>query len=195
MLTITIPDLELFDEDTSTFSTIKGQTIALEHSLGSISKWEAKWKEPYLSDKPKTVAQSIDYVRCMTITQNVNPLLYKNLSNEMMQKIQEYINDPMTATWINKSGKPQNKLSGPQSPSRNKRVVTSELVYYWMFESGIPMECQRWHFNRLMTLIEVCSEERKAADPNNKKKMSPRDIARSRSALNAQRKAHMHTRG
>lgn len=195
MLTITIPDLELFDEDTSTFSTIKGQTIALEHSLVSISKWEAKWKEPYLSDKPKTVAQSIDYVKCMTITQNVNPLLYKNISNDTMEKIQEYINDPMTATWINKSGKQQNPNGMTQKAGPNGRVITSELVYYWMFESGIPMDCQRWHFNRLMTLIRVCSEERKAADPTNKKKLSPRDMARSRSALNAQRKAHMHTRG
>lgn len=183
MLSITLPDIELFDESTNSFTYVKGQRIVLEHSLVSISKWESTWKEPFLSDKPKTKEQTIDYIRCMTITQNVNPLLYKNIPKKTIDSVQEYMNDPMTATWFAKN---------EEKPRNRGRVITSELVYYWMIEAGIPMECQKWHFNRLMTLIQVCNEERKAADPNNKKKMNPRDLARSRSALNAQRKAHMH---
>lgn len=185
MLTLTIPDIEVYDESTNMFSYIKGQTIVLEHSLVSVSKWESKWKIPFLSSEDKTASQTIDYIRCMTITQNVNPILYNNLTQSMLEKIQKYINDPMTATWFSNRNK-QNS---------SKRVVTSELIYYWMIESGIPMECQKWHLNRLLTLIEVCNEERKAADPNNRKKINPRDIARSRSALNASRKANMHSRG
>ena len=183
MLSITLPDIELFDESTNSFTYVKGQTITLEHSLVSISKWESTWKEPFLSDKPKTKEQTLDYIKCMTITQNVNPLLYKHLSKAVIDKIQNYINDSMTATWFKKTDE-TNRTRG--------RVITSELVYYWMIEAGVPMECQKWHLNRLMTLIQVCNEERKAADPNNRKKMNPRDLARSRSALNAQRKAHMH---
>lgn len=186
MLSITLPDVELFDESTNTFTQLNGQTIMLEHSLVSISKWESTWKEPFLSDSAKTRAQTVDYIKCMTITQNVNPLLYKNLSDEIIKKVQTYMNDPMTATWFNKQENKQHSRG---------RAVTSELIYYWMIESGIPMECQKWHLNRLMTLIQVCNEERKAADPNNHKKMNPRDLARSRSSLNAQRKARMHTRG
>lgn len=189
MLSITLPDVELFDESTSSFVYVKGQTITLEHSLVSISKWESTWKEPFLSDKKKTRDQTIDYIKCMTITQNVNPLLYKNLSKNVLDTIQEYMNDSMTATWFGESKDPNR-----QRKTIRGRVITSELIYYWMIEAGIPIECQKWHINRLMTLIQVCNEERKAADPNNKNKLDPRSMARSRSALNAQRKARMHRR-
>ncbi len=183
MLSITLPAVELYDESTNSFSYINGQTVMLEHSLVSISKWESTWKEPFLSDKAKTRAQTVDYIKCMTITQNVNPILYQNLSKETVDKVQAYMNNSMTATWFSKK---------ENERQTRGRVVTSELIYYWMIESGIPMECQKWHINRLMTLIQVCNEERKAADPNNHKKMNPREMARSRSALNAQRKARMH---
>ena len=185
-MTLEIPDLELFDESTNTFSYLKGQTITLEHSLVSLSKWESKWKTPFLSDKPKTIEQTRDYIRCMTITQNVNPMLYDGIPPQDIERINEYINEKQTATWFSNTNN-QN--------SRGGRVITSELIYYWMIESGIPMECQKWHLSRLLTLIEVCSEERKAADPNNRKKFNPRDFAKSRSALNAQRKAAMSTKG
>lgn len=184
MLSITLPDIELFDESTSSFVYVKGQTITLEHSLVSISKWESTWKEPFLSDKQKTRDQTIDYIKCMTITQNVNPLLYKNIDKKTVDKIQEYTKDSMTATWFSSSTNQHGQSRG--------RTITSELIYYWMIEAGIPMECQKWHLNRLMTLIQVCNEERKAADPNNRKKMDPRTMAMSRSALNAQRKARRH---
>ena len=184
MLSITLPDVELFDESTSSFVYVKGQTITLEHSLVSISKWESTWKEPFLSDKKKTRDQTIDYIKCMTITQNVNPLLYKNIDKKTVDKIQEYMEDSMTATWFSNSTDKHGQSRG--------RTITSELIYYWMIEAGIPMECQKWHLNRLMTLIQVCNEERKAADPNNRKKMDPRTMAMSRSALNAQRKARRH---
>lgn len=185
MLTIYLSDLELFDESTNTFSVIKGQVITLEHSLVSISKWEMLWKEPFIGKDDLTSAQIIDYIRCMTITQNVNPLLYTGITQTTVDKVKQYMDDPMTATWFRDD----------KTKTRSTRKITSELVYYWMIESGIPMECQKWHFNRLMTLIQVCNEERKAADSNNRKKMNPRDLARSRSALNAQRKAQLHSRG
>lgn len=187
MITLTFPDLELFDESTNTFSYVKGQTVSLEHSLVSISKWESRWKVPFISKNEMTPAQVKDYIKCMTITQNVNPAMYDNITQQMVDRIMKYIDDPMTATWF--GDKKDNRQR------QNGRPVTSELIYYWMIEAGIPMECQKWHLNRLLTLIEVVSEERKANDPNNKHKVNPRDFARSRSALNAARRAKMHSRG
>lgn len=188
MLTLTLPDVELYDEKNNQFMYAKGQTITLEHSLVSVSKWESKWKIPFLSGKTMTAEQTRDYIRCMTITQNVNPILFSKLTQETLDIVTEYIQDPQTATWF--SEKDKQKQGGGSN-----RPITSELIYYWMIESGIPMECQKWHLNRLLTLIEVCNAERKAADPNNKKRYNPRDLAKSRSALNAQRRAAMHTRG
>lgn len=176
MLEITINgSSELYDSSTNTFYSIKGQTIALEHSLVSISKWEAKWHKPYLSNTGKTFEENLDYIRMMTLTKNVDPRLYYLLSQENINAINTYIEDPMTATWFSKTND-----SRP-----NKRVITSELIYYWMISLGIPMECQKWHLNRLLTLIRVCNAE------NSPKKMGRRAEANQRAALNrARRQAH-----
>lgn len=179
MLQLTVRDLEFFDEDTQEFKTLN-QTIVLEHSLLSISKWEAKWKKTFFT-KNKTMDEFMDYIRCMTITSNVSPLLYRCLTDSHIKSIQEYIDDPMTATTI--------KSLAPNM--RRNRSITSELVYCWMFTQNIPIECEKWHFNRLMTLIQVCSIENNPKQ----KKMSKRDILRQNSSINAARRARYGTRG
>lgn len=180
MLKITIPKSEFFDDRTNEFVEIPAQTLQLEHSLVSISKWESKWKKPFLDDKEMSQDQLIDYVKCMTLTQNVRPEVYFRLTRPMLEKIRDYINDSMTATWFSNEKK--------KPPSR--RVVTSELIYCWMFELGIPIECQKWHLNRLMTLIKVCDLENAP-----KKKMSGSDLTKRNHALNAARKARSGSHG
>lgn len=177
MLQITVPAMEFFDERTNEFINVKEHTLQLEHSLISISKWEARWCKPFLSKEEKTDAETRDYIRCMTITQNVDPLVYKAIPRKEMERIRDYINAPMTATWFNdRDGK---------RPSR--KIITSELIYYWMTVQNIPFECEKWHFNRLMTLIRVCSEKNQPP-----KKMSKKDAAAQQRSLNAARKAKHH---
>lgn len=179
MLTIVVPDTEMFDERTNEFITSKKQTLQLEHSLVSLSKWESKWKKPFLTKNEKTIDETIDYIKCMTITQNVDPIIYKCLSKENINEINQYISDPMTATTFNDAN---NKT--------NREIITSELIYYWMVSLNIPMECQKWHLNRLLTLIRVCNI--KNTPP---KKMNKRDIMNRNAALNAARKKRLGTKG
>ena len=182
MLKVTIPETELFDNRTSEFIVVKSQTLTLEHSLVSISKWESKWHVPFIGDKKKTSAQSLDYIRCMTLTQNVDPLVYRVIPNSVMQQIRDYIDNPMTATWFSEE---------QEKRFRSKfEVVTSELIYYWMIASGVPFECQKWHLNRLLTLLKVCGEKNKP-----QKKMSKRAIMERNARLNAQRRAAMKSKG
>lgn len=177
---ITIPDQELFVPP-DRFIQLKGATIKIEHSLVAIAKWEAKWHVPFLDDKTeKTDEMMIDYIRCMTISQNVNPLIYDYIPAEVIKEINDYIDDPMTATWFNNS----------DIKTRKNDVITSELVYYWMIAQNIPPEYDKWHFNRLMTLIRVCSEKN-APD----KKMNKKDILNKNKALNQARRAKMHSKG
>lgn len=180
MLTITIPGSEIYNEITNCFTTIKEQKLQLEHSLVSISKWESKWKKPFLTEKPKTREETLDYVRCMTITQNVDPNAYHGLTNENIKVINDYIGDPMTATTFSN----RNRRMGKRS------IITSEVIYYWMVYYGIPMECQRWHLNRLMTLIRICNEKEQPG-----KKMSKRDIMSQNRSLNQARRAKSGSRG
>lgn len=180
MLQITIPSRELWDEVKNEFITTKEQVLQLEHSLVSVSKWEAKWCKTFLSKKEKTNEETIDYIKCMTITQNVNPEVYKYLSTENIDQIQEYISSPMTATWF----------SDGNSGSTNREQVTSELIYYWMIAYNIPFECQKWHLNRLMTLIRVCDIKNKPA-----KKMSKGELMARNASLNAARRKQLNSRG
>jgi hypothetical protein len=180
MLTILVPETELYDEQKNEFIQIKEQTLVLEHSLVSIAKWESKWKKSYLSTKNKTYEETIDYIKCMTITKNVNPLIYRSLNREALESINRYINDPMTATYFSE------RDERPSGPS----IITAEIVYYWMISLNVPMECQKWHFNRLIALIKVCNIKN-----NPGRKMSRREILTRNQALNEERKRKYNTRG
>ena len=54
MLKITVPATELYDENKDEFISSKAQTITLEHSLVSLSKWESEWCKPFLTKDEKT---------------------------------------------------------------------------------------------------------------------------------------------
>ena len=181
MLQINIPGDTLFNESTNKFKDIKGRTIELEHSLISISKWESKWKKPFLSLAQRTEDEIRDYIRCMTITPNVDPDLYLCITNDIIAQVQQYIDDPCTAT----------KFRGEQKQQSNgaPRSQTSEKIYGKMVVLGIPFECQKWHLNRLLTLIHECEILGSGS------KMSRKESAKYASQMNAIRKAKHHTRG
>ena len=181
MLQITVPiSPEGWDEERQEFVDPQVKTLQLEHSLVSISKWESKWHKAFLSKKDKTEEEIFDYIKCMTLTQNVDPSVYDHLTVDNVNQIKAYIEDPMTATVINTN----------LSDKSNKETVTSELIYYWMIALNIPSEYQKWHINRLLKLIEVCNI--KNSPP---KKRSKSDIMRSNAALNAARRKQLGTRG
>ena len=180
MLQITIPSTELWDERKEEFVYVKEKTLQLEHSLVSLSKWESKWNKSFLSSSDKTNEEIIDYIRCMTITQNVDPEVYTRLKNNVIKQIYDYINAPMTATVI----------SDTKRGGSRREVITSELIYYWMIALNIPFECQKWHLNRLLTLIRVC--EIKNTPP---KSMNRREIMNRNAALNAARRKQFNTKG
>ena len=179
-ITIRIPDRELYDRSARRFVTVKGRKLEFEHSLLSISKWESIWHKPYLSKDRKTEEETVSYLQCMCLDRDADPKLFRFMDEASVKKIVNYIEDPMTATTFSDKKQP---------PSRE--IITNELVYYWMSELGIPFDpCQKWHFNRLMTLIRVASIKKQPP-----KKMSAKESAARRSALNAQRRAKYHTKG
>lgn len=180
MLNITIPKQELYDEENNEFINLPEKTICLEHSLVSVSKWESKWKKPFLSKEPKTVEETIDYIKCMTITQNVDDKVYNYLSKKNIEDINKYIDDSMTAT----------TFYDVRKNTGRQENITSELIYFWMISLNIPMECQKWHLNRLLTLIKICNIKNDSG-----KKMSRSEINSRNAALNAARRKKLNTRG
>ena len=180
MLQLTIPATELWDESNEMFLYTEEQTLELEHSLVSLSKWEAKWHKPFLTKEDKTIDETIDYIKCMTLTENVDETVYRLLNNEHLKKINEYIEDPMSATTIKEL----------QRGKRNGEQVTSELIYYWMTALNIPVEYERWHLNRLFTMIRVCNIKNQPP-----KKMGKRAVMNQNRALNEARRQQYNTKG
>lgn len=180
MLQITIPAVELWDERKQEFVTTKEQTLQLEHSLVSLSKWESKWCKAFLTKQEKTFEETLDYIKCMTITQNVDPEVYNYLTKENIEEIKKYIEAPMTATYF----------SDDKTVKSSREQITAELIYYWMIALNIPFECQKWHLNRLLTLIKVCNIKNQPP-----KKLSKKEIMSRNAALNAARRKQLNTKG
>lgn len=180
MITITIPAAEYYVPNTDSFMYVHEHTLQLEHSLVSLSKWESKWLKPFISKEPKTSEESLDYIRCMTLTQNVDPNVYKNITKGVMDQVSAYIEAPMTATIF---------YADKKDPSY-RDVITSEVIYYWMITATIPMECQKWHLNRLIALIKICGIKNSP-----KKKMSQRELMARNTDLNNARKKALNTKG
>jgi len=180
MLNLTIPKAEFYNEKTGEFIAIEEQTLQLEHSLLSISKWESKWCKPFLDVNDKSYEETIDYIKCMTMNKAVAPITYQYLTTNQIEQIKEYINAPMTAT----------TFSDKQTSKPSREIITSELIYYWMISNQVPLECQKWHLNRLLTLLRVCEIKNSP-----QKKMSRNEIMAQNKALNAARRAKSGSKG
>ena len=185
MITVHIERKEFWDERTNQFVYVGPEVpidLKMEHSLYSVSKWEAKYHKSYMYTQKKTLEETLDYMAMMVVNyDDVDPSIFKSLSKEEIERISNYINDPMTATTIS-----EDKKGGKKSVVKD-RIVTAELVYYWMSALNIPFECDRtWHFNRLITLIKVCSIESNP-DKNKKKKMTSTDMANRKARMEAAR--------
>lgn len=171
---------ECWDAEKQEFVEPVFETLEMEHSLLSISKWESKWGKVFLSKDNKSYEETIDYYKCMTLNENVDPAVYDRLSDKNIKEIQDYIKSPMSATFFN-----NNKNNGV-----NKEPTTSELIYYWMVSFNIPFSCETWHLNRLLNLIRICGIKNESP-----KKMSKRDLMSRNSALNAQRRQMYNSKG
>ena len=181
MLELHISATDLWDPVSERFLTVKEQTLLLEHSLLSVSKLEARRHKPLplVNNKGMSGEEFLDYVRCMTVSRNPDPLVFNCISADDVKTITDYINDPHTATWFGESKSDQN----------DARPITAEVVYHLMFAFGVSKECEKWHLNRLMTQLRVEYEESKPP-----KKKSKAEIAERHQYLNAKRRAEAKAR-
>lgn len=180
MLKVQVVIEESYDEEQGIFIADKSVELKLEHSLDSLSRWEEKWEKPFLGDQEKTVEETLDYIRCMML-EEVDEEILQQLSQQNITDISNYINAKKSATWINTE---KDKRTG------KKEVITSELIYYWLVVHQIPFECQYWHLNRLMMLVQVCNLK---AQPE--KKRSKREILEENRELNRRRREMLKTSG
>lgn len=179
-LKVEIPGQDLFDNEKLEFLKSDAIVLEFEHSLVSLSKWEARFNKPFLSQDTKTDEETYGYLEAMCLTPGVTPDIFKRIPKEEFIKINEYIEAKMTATWFKDNS----------NQRRSREIITSEIIYNWMLSMNVPLECEHWHLNRLFTLLRVVNEKNKP-----QKKMSKSEIASRNRELNAQRRAMHGTPG
>ena len=145
MLTIELPQLEVFDNQTMEFITYPPAKLLLEHSLRSISKWEGKWHTPFPLGETMTNEEFLDYVRCMTTNPQKDMTVYFRIGQKEAKEIIDYMQDSHTAKTFYDKPKPRIRIK-----------QTAEDYYRAMAYYGIPFECENWHFGRLTALLKTC---------------------------------------
>lgn len=194
-LKIHIIGRELYDESRDIFYQVDDIDLTLRHSLKSLTAWESVYKVPFMEKfgKEDMPAKSLmDYIAFMVIKPRNfldyyerNPDVFTALTINDINRIKDYIQDPMTATTFN-----DNAFKKMGVTSSKKEIVTSELIYFWLTALSIPFECENWNLNRLLTLVRVCSIKNAPS-----KNMSKKDIFSANKSLNAARRAKLGSKG
>ena len=181
MLTITIPGRTLYDEEKDLFLDPEPSCVLeLEHSLVSLSKWESIFRKPFLGEEEKSPLEIYAYIECMILNQVYPDNILNRLSHDNLEAIKAYIESAESATTFGEL---------PERKGKKERI-TSELIYYWLVAFQIPFEVERWHLNRLFSLIRICNIKNQKPD-----KKSKQELARQYREENAKRRAQFNTTG
>lgn len=166
MINITVPKRTVLNNETEKFTDIPEIVLPpLEHSLMAIAKWEARYQVPFLKNiqvlaQPKHVDKFLYYISCMSTKGEIPMETLHCLSEQNILDITAYIGDPHSAT-----------LPYGTSSGGSGKPATAERIYASMAMYHIPMECQKWHLNNLLMVIDVCRENNE--DPSKKQKGDP----------------------
>lgn len=175
MYKLEIPEREGLNLKTNEFINVKACTLHLEHSLLTISKWESKWHKPFLSGETHSEEESLSYFKCMCLDKDVDPNVWYLLTPLEKSGILRYIDDPMSGTTFRKE----------PNAEGNDEIMSSELMYYYMAQNQIPFSCEKWHLNRLLTLLRICGIKNKV---NDKPKSSQSQLLNKYASMHAARK-------
>jgi hypothetical protein len=134
--------------------------LRFEHSLLSLSKWESRYKKPFLTDLVKTPTELFQYFQDMLLDDQ-DPDLINLLSPEKFDRLGMYINEQLTASVV------------PAAQQKyNSETITSELVYYWFTQLKIPFHpTETWHLSRALMLVQIAGYKSQPA-----KKRNPKDL-------------------
>lgn len=176
MLVIDVVTAESYDETTEKFVDSESVRLELEHSLVSLSKWEAIWEKPFLSNKQRTDEETISYIKAMVVGPEPSSAVFYKLLTDHIDQIMEYVAAKNTGTIL-----PEQK-----GDSGRRETITAEMIYYWMSKLNISMDCQHWHLNRLFAYLRL-----HALKESPKRKMTLEE----RRALNRQRQKDWNTTG
>lgn len=156
MLILTLPRARgAFDDATASWAIREEKTVHLEHSLLAMAKWEASTKDCFISSELDASRFAL-YVQCMAEEE----ISYDEAYELLMlygSEIKDYIYEQRVARKYKKASKPVNQNGAKRAPT----FQPTEEIYAIMFQSGIPMQCETWHYSRLASLISYINKKNK----------------------------------
>jgi hypothetical protein len=184
-LKIKVPDAEFYSEADNEFHYVKAQQLTLEHSLYTISKWEAIWHKCFLKHQEQlSQKEMFSYLKCMFVDPEEvsdDVIMYITNTPSIFNTIRAYINNTMTATFVRKR----------PGPNVDTEAKTAELMYYYLIKMRAPVDIfEHWHFNRLLALLTVFN-----AKDDTKHKTNIREMMIDNDKINEERKKRMNTKG
>lgn len=180
-LALFLPAEERFNEHDNSFTDFPEERVLLLHSLKSVSLWECKYKRSFLESPPSTPDEVMYYIQCMS-DRELGDTFFKRYDADMQKQVIDYISDQKTATHL---------LEHSNNNQGSSDTLTSELLYYAMFQNNIPIDVEEWHLSRLLALLRIFSAKNSQATKTN----DPRSSAAARSALNMARRSRTNSKG
>lgn len=146
MITITIPETELYDNEKSEFIIRESINLRFIFNLVILDKWEAKYRKRLLDNEDITIQEYYDLFKMMCLDDFDISLI----DNDIFGQLIKYIKDTPTATVL-----PKRKSN---KGSSRKQILTSEIIYAYMTIFGIDIEWENRNLNKLLMLINVVND-------------------------------------
>lgn len=138
-------DQEHWDSDQEMFVTIPGKEYVFRYTLRNLYIWEAIHKKRFIDNPSITTEEFLDFIRVMCD----DDIDVKTLTSNDILNIQKYIENEPTATVI-----PSSSGEGSSAGGR-KKIYTSEILYAYMYISGVDSSWEDRNLNRLLVLINT----------------------------------------
>jgi hypothetical protein len=171
---------EYYDGESNQFVYEEYGVVRFEYTLKVVYDWEFKWRKPFLKGE-YTDEELLDFYKMMAL----DPIKEEAFTEEVMERLSEYIGDSSTATIFSSHGDGQNN-----NQMLRQKNYTAEEIYALMVSAGIPLEFENRNLNRLLVILRIISTQNSPP-----KKMTRDEILKQNREINRQRREQYKTKG
>ena len=143
MFSLEIPDLELYDSEKMQFYTIEGGCFTFSYTLNKLYQWENRTNVRFIDNPELTIELLQDFV-VFICNEELKPEL---VNEKVISMFMEEINNVTGPTVL------------PKRPNKGrKNILTSDIIYAYMYTLGIDTKWEYENLNKLLLLIAVVQD-------------------------------------
>ena len=143
MFSLEIPDLELFNSEKMQFYIVKGGRFTFSYNLHNLYKWENRTNVRFIDNPDLSIELLCDFMISIC-NEELNP---------------ELVNDKLIYMFMEEINKVTGPTILPKRPSSGKKnILTSDIIYAYMYTLGIDTKWEYENLNKLLLLIAVIQD-------------------------------------